>query len=280
MPLLALAILGIYLVGDIIKGVGDVQKINAQAEADKLKADQLDELSKPGGYYDQVLASLKIDLANIESDRSAAGKMMAITATQTQEAATMQEMGVARQGAKAVGSVGARAGAGNLGQGGSVEVQKEAIQTEASQNIAYTQRTADRQIEQARLQYEEQLRGLAARQAQNTAATTLEEFKKTSGTEDATLLKNEADWLSTWGVGLAIAGDVLNFGAQALGVKGLDFSGNSVSPTTPFDTSGPSMSSKYPGLYGTPSTGASAAYTPLPSIESGVTGTFNVLRQY
>jgi hypothetical protein len=210
---------GIYVIGTAIKVVGEVQQSLAQADADRLKASQLEELSKPGGYYDQALAALNLDLTNIESGRTAAGKMLALTAAQyqassdqTRATATQQEMQTARKGSEAAGSVAASAGAGNLGQSGSVEKRKEGIQAQTQSSLAYIQQSADRSIQQneidikkATLQYEDQLRGLSSRQAQDTAEITLTQFKQNSGTQDAALLNSEADWLSTWGVILPIA---------------------------------------------------------------------------
>ena len=186
--------------GALIKTIGDVQKAQRQAKEDERKAEQLEELSKPGGYYDQVLESIQSELQDVEADRMASGKMLAISSLQ-----------VTRQGAQAAGHITAGAGAGNLAQTGSIEKRKGLVEEAVNIDLA-----------KSRLQYEDQLRGLATRQKAATAEETLIEFKKQAGTEDAAALKSEADWLNTWGVGLSVASGITGL---AGGLAGLDYSG-------------------------------------------------------
>jgi len=192
---IALAILGI---GAAVNIIGNVQQAQAKAKEDERKASQLEDLSKPGGYYDQELKAIQSDLQNVEADRAAAGKMLAISSIE-----------ITRQGAQAKGGVAATAGAGNLAQTGSISKRQDTITEQVNLNMA-----------KVRLQYEGTLRGLATRAAQDTAAQTKLEFQQTAGTQDAAALKNEADWLSTWGVGLSIASGVTGFAASAIGMGG------------------------------------------------------------
>lgn len=215
-----LALLGILSVvgivgGAIIQGIGNVATAQAQAKADQTKADQLEELSKKGGYYDQVLASINLDLQDIESDRQTAGKMFALNAINTAE-----------QGAQATGAITARSAAGNL-SGGSVDVQKEMVQTQTERSLMVS-----------RLQYEDQLRGLDIRKAQDISQQTMTKFNQQAGLTEAAQLTSEADWLNTWGVGLGIASAVFGGLAGLAGLKAPQAStpGSTVQePPVPFD---------------------------------------------
>lgn len=213
-------------VGGIVKTIGDVQTAQARARDDERKAKQLEELSKPGGYYDQVLEGIHLDLQDVEADRQAAGKILAINA-----------LDITRQGAGLEGQVLARAGAGNLSTTSGSIVKRQGVITQAVQeNLAKT-----------RLQYEDQLRGLAGRAAQDTANETLTNFKKNAGTEDAAALKNEADWLNSWGIGLSIAGGVVGTvtSLATLGANMGLLGGGSSTPAAESPTTAPAQTSIY-----------------------------------
>lgn len=229
---LALAIFG---AGIAIKTIGNVMQTQAKAAEDERQAGLLEDLTKSGGYYDQTLAALRKDLKDIEADRSTAGQMYA-----------MQSVVAAEQGAAAKGSVTASAGVGNLAQTGSVAVRKETIQ-----------RGVDRTLTQYRLQYEDAMRGLSVRQAQNIAEITKTKWDKGKATSDAEALRTEADWLNTWGVGLTIASGVTDIAAAA--TKAPSSGSKSASYESQVSYSDPYGSPTGPDLWGTYVPGASYA---------------------
>ena len=211
-------------IGGIIKTIGDVQKSQAQAREDKRKAQQLEELSKPGGYYDQELQALHLELLDVEADRQTAGKLLAINSLE-----------ITRQGGGLKGQIVAQAGAGNISTtSGSVVKRQDLVTQTVEENLAKT-----------RLQYEDQLRGLAGRAAQDTAQQTMIEFKQNAGTEDAAALRNEADWLNSWGVGLSVAGGIVGTvtSLATLGSNmGLFKGGETTAATTTTSTPSPQAS--------------------------------------
>lgn len=174
--LVILSLLGIAagIAGSIIKTVGQVEQAKSQAQddllkakADALKAANLEELSKGGGYYDQVLAALETELADTEADRLAASTSLALTEAELsgaleqsklsetaavaglqgkiKESAIQEKVSVAQQvvggletaqaGAQATGQIGARAGAGNIA-GGSVLRQAESVMRQVSRRVS------------------------------------------------------------------------------------------------------------------------------------------------
>jgi hypothetical protein len=249
-----LIILGLAgAIGAIIQTIGAVKQTEAQAAQDRANAEeanaqagQLETLSASGGYYDQQLAAIASDLADVEGDRIAAGQM-----------AGYQAISTSRQGEAATGQIAARAGTGNLA-GGSVQKQKESVQTQVVQQFA-----------QIKLQYEDQMRGLATRQASDVAQQTLTQFNKEKGTSDAAFLRTdaanlnaEADWLSTWGVGLTIAGGALN--TVTAGLR--PFINAGVNPFAPRDAApAASTSSDYESLYSYGPVTPPGAYAPIGS---------------
>lgn len=144
--------------GGAIETVGAVHEADAAADAAELQADNLDELSEEGGYYDQVLEALQTELDDIEADREAAALNLQMTekeltgqigVSKLEEGAavaglTAQKVGqavgaleTARTGAEATASVAAQAGAGGVSVGsGSV------LRTAAGVNRAIGRRVA------------------------------------------------------------------------------------------------------------------------------------------
>ena len=68
------------------------------------------------------------------------------------------------------------------------------------------------------MQYEDQMRGFSTRQAQDIANQTLTSYKKETGLSDAQALRDESQWLKTWGVWLGLGADVLGGVGSAIGV--------------------------------------------------------------
>jgi len=165
--LIALAILGLVAMvgGAIITALGQAHQAEAAAEAAAVEAENLQELSSEGGYYDQVLAALQTELNDIEADRDAAATALQLTEQELggqkelsaiEEAAqvagleaqkagqeaqkagqAVQGLETARTGAEAKGAIAARAGAGGVSVGsGSV------LRTAASVNRAIGRRVA------------------------------------------------------------------------------------------------------------------------------------------
>lgn len=200
------AIIGV-VAGAVIEAVGNVQQAKSQAAIDEQKAKELEELSKTGGYYDQQLAALALEFKDIEADRAAALQVRAI------DTLTMSE-----QAAQARGSITAAAGAGGLAQEGSVLRRGEAVGRALQRGVAKLQ-----------LQYADVQRGLGLREATGRAQETFTEFQKETGLEQASLYRDEAEWLKTWGIVLGIAGPIVGAGTQ---IAGLDFSAFQKAETT------------------------------------------------
>ena len=242
--LIALAILGIIgiaatLAGGVIGTIGAVHDAEAEQAALELQADNLDELSQEGGYYDDVLAALQTELDDIEADRIAAGVDLSLTVkelegqigvSKAQEAASVagqavQGLETARSGEEAKGNISAAAGAGGVStESGSV------LRVAASVNKAIGRRVAvanmgiastrlagalQREVSQdnitrANLAYQDTLRALTTREAQAAAQQTLTEYQQSTGAAEAERLRTEAEWIEETGIPLTIAGGVVN----------------------------------------------------------------------
>jgi hypothetical protein len=224
----------ISIVGSVVQTQQAAAAAAAAALTAQIQAAHLAELSRAGGYYDQVLESIRLDIADVEADRAQAGKMLAISATEVGLAKTKintQERQATSADVQVLGHISSRAGAGNLAQTGSVEQQKGIVEQNISENKAVSnanRKQLDLEMQKTRLQYEDALRGLATRQAGDNAQQTLTAFKKTSGMEDANALlsgaaslTNEANWLSTWGVALTIGSGVAGAIGGLAGLSGL-----------------------------------------------------------
>jgi hypothetical protein len=140
--ILALIYLGITVTGGIMAAIGQDQKNKAD----------LAKLQTQSPVYDAQAAALQLQLTNIAAQEEAAKNLAAINEAQikqvadinTQEIAAraaldirqgvVQGVETARAGSQAVGSVVARAGAGNVG-GASVLRQAQAIETATSQRV-------------------------------------------------------------------------------------------------------------------------------------------------
>jgi hypothetical protein len=218
----SIAVAAVVIGGAIINTIGNVQKSQAQAAADKQKASELEELSKPGGYYDQALNTVKLEYQNIQASREAAGQISAMNALQVTQKAAQEK-----------GSVIASAGAGNLAQTGSI-IQRQ-VPIKENENIS---------LAKNQLQYEQQMRTLNVQQSQATAEETKLNFQKTSGSAEASQLESEAGWLNSWGVGLDIAGGLVS-GATALMGSG------ALKSTTPQTTNQVPQTDPYVASYGT-----------------------------
>lgn len=199
--------------GAVVNTIGNIVQGQAKAKEDERKAQQLEELSKPGGYYDQLIGNIHQEYANIEAERTAAGKVTAMNALQIQLQEEQRTVQTAHQAATQVAGVSAEAGAGNLGQTGSIEERKAGIQGQANVDIAFTKQAASLDLAKNQLQYEQTIRNENLRQSQLATEETKINFQKTSGISDANALNSESDWLNTWGVGLDVA-------SGALGVAG------------------------------------------------------------
>lgn len=108
--ILALIGAGAAIAGAIIEGAGQQQQIDAQAQADALQAQNLLELAGDGGYYDEVMQALKIELDDIEADREAAATNLQLTEqelsgqielSKLEEAAQMAGLGAQKVGIEA-----------------------------------------------------------------------------------------------------------------------------------------------------------------------------------
>ena len=157
--LIAIGIGGIIkIAGAIIETIGAVHELEALEEQRRLEAENLEELSEEGGYYDQVLEALQVELDDIEADRMAATQNLIMTTqeltasigvSKLQEAAAIvgqeaqkagqvvQGLGAARQGSEIGGALSARAGAGGVSVGsGSVLRTAAALNRAVSRQVA------------------------------------------------------------------------------------------------------------------------------------------------
>lgn len=176
--LIALAIVGgvSAIAGTVVSTIGAVRETKGQAAQDRIAAEaasvqagNLEELSATGGYYEQVLTSLELELEDIEADKAAS----AITLQLAQEELTaglaqseleekvqvanlegqiegskirekmdvtqaaISGLDVSDQGAQAKGSIQAAAGAGNVG-GQSILRQAESVTKQVGRRVAFS----------------------------------------------------------------------------------------------------------------------------------------------
>ena len=225
--------------------MGAVHEAEAAAAAAELEAKNLEELSADGGYYDQVIEALKLELDDIEADRDAAAQNLTMTlgeletgvgVSKLQEAASVagqaaQGLGAARQGAEIGGALAARAGAGGVSVGsGSVLRTAAAVNRAVSRQVAvtninigatraagaYQREVLQNNMTRARLDFQNTQRGLDTREAQLTAQETLTEYNQETGQERADLLQTEADWIRESGIPLTKVGGALNVAGSVL----------------------------------------------------------------
>ena len=154
--LLALIGIGITLVGGWFAGQGqaqknkadiarmqgqdpiyDAQQVALQAELDQIKADKkaAADLAAISNAQTTQQAALAVQTSEINKAQIAQEAALSVRQAEIQrQGVVVQGIGTAYQGAQAIGSVGARAGAGNLG-GASVARQAQAIQTQTGRRI-------------------------------------------------------------------------------------------------------------------------------------------------
>ena len=210
-----------------------------------MEAENLEELSEEGGYYDQVLEALQTELDDIEADRAAAATNLAMTekeltaqigVSKLQEqaavaASAVQGLQAGRTGAEAKGAGAAAAGAGGVSVGsGSVLRMAAAVDKSVGRQVslanlntaatraagAYQRDVIQNNITRARLNYQDQIRAADTREAQIEAQTTLTEYQQETGLEQAEFLQSEADWINEWGIPLTVAGGVLETAGAAV----------------------------------------------------------------
>ncbi len=223
--------------------LGALEAELADVEADRAAAAQLLSITEGElkGEIEQSFIQEKAAIAGLEAQKAGLEAQKAgqiISGLETIEA-----------GAAAIGQRKAAAGAAGFAQTGSVLRRSEAIARTvgrriAAQNLAIgvtgqaigateqaeiaTRGAAVLQrgrlqndITRAQLGYEDALRGLKTREAETLAQETMATFKKTQGIKEAEILRSEAEWLKTWGVGLSWASaltggltDILGIGAM------------------------------------------------------------------
>jgi len=177
---LALAGLLITVTGGIFAAVGQAQQNRADEAA----------LASQLPVYDAQQEALEAQLKDIEANKVAA-----------QQTTALNQMQIARQGAQAVGSVRATAGAGNVG-GASVLRREMGIQTQVGQEMT-----------RQKIQLGTTLSGLNVGRLQTQASLMQSQVNETNTRADIQFLQDYG-WMNVAAVALGGAAQAVNQAAQ------------------------------------------------------------------
>ncbi len=177
---LSLIGLGITILGGIFGAIGQAQKNKADEAA----------LAAQLPVYDAQQEALEAQLKDIELNKTAAQQTTALNQTQ-----------IARQGAQAVGSVRATAGAGNVG-GASVLRREMGIQTQVGQEMT-----------RQKIQLGTTLSGLNVGKLQTQASLMQSQVNETNTQADIKFLQDYG-WMNVAAVALGAGAQAVDQAAQ------------------------------------------------------------------